>query len=137
MKTFAVLVLPLAVAILASSTGVHAQGNGQAKVVVCHIPAGNPGNGQTLTLPEPAVDAHLAHGDRRGACGAGRAEAGRRGRGAQGANDGNAGRARGNRGADDGRAGRGRGARGDGRGTETRDDDDSGRGRGRGRSQQQ
>ena len=133
MKTFSVLVLLLAVAVIACPTGLYAQGNGQQKVVVCHIPSGNPANGQTLTLPEPAVDAHLAHGDRLGACGRGGTAVGRRGRGARGTNDGNVGRGRGTRGADNGRAARGRGAR-EGRGAEDKDDD-SGRGRGRGRNQ--
>ena len=36
-------------------------GPGQSKVAVCH-------KGQTLELPEPAVQAHLDHGDTRGPC---------------------------------------------------------------------
>src|SRR3712207_1537572 len=38
------------------------------RVTICHIPPGNPGNAHTITVGEPAVDAHLAHGDRLGAC---------------------------------------------------------------------
>ena len=36
-------------------------GPGQNKVTLCH-------KGQTLELPEPAVQAHLGHGDTLGAC---------------------------------------------------------------------
>ena len=39
------------------------------KVAVCHAPPGNPDKPKTLTLPESAVPAHLAHGDRLGECG--------------------------------------------------------------------
>ena len=37
-------------------------------VTLCHIPPGNPGNAQTLTVGAGAVPAHLAHGDYLGAC---------------------------------------------------------------------
>ena len=37
-------------------------------VTLCHIPPGNPGNAQTLTVGASAVPAHLAHGDYLGAC---------------------------------------------------------------------
>jgi cysteine-rich repeat protein len=40
------------------------------KVTLCHAPPGNPGNAHTITVGEPAVRAHLAHGDTLGACGA-------------------------------------------------------------------
>lgn len=40
------------------------KGNGREKVTLCH-------NGHTITVGAPAVDAHLAHGDTLGACGAG------------------------------------------------------------------
>jgi len=39
-----------------------------AKVQVCHIPPGNPGNSHTITVSENAVQAHLGHGDLLGAC---------------------------------------------------------------------
>lgn len=48
-----------------SSTG----GAGETKVTICHIPPGNPANAHTITVGEPAVKAHLAHGDYLGACG--------------------------------------------------------------------
>ena len=32
---------------------------GQVRVTICHRPPGNPANGQTLTLPQPAANAHL------------------------------------------------------------------------------
>src|SRR5262245_44766548 len=38
------------------------------KVAICHIPPGNPANAHTLSLPEPAIRAHLGHGDKPGAC---------------------------------------------------------------------
>lgn len=41
-----------------------------AKVEVCHIPPGNPGNLHTITISETALQAHLAHGDFLGDCSA-------------------------------------------------------------------
>ncbi|HKP97347.1 MAG TPA: hypothetical protein VJ385_16490 [Fibrobacteria bacterium] len=38
------------------------------KVLVCHIPPGNPANAHTIRVGLPALKAHLAHGDRLGAC---------------------------------------------------------------------
>ncbi len=38
------------------------------KTTICHLPPGNPGNPQTITVGTPSVPAHLAHGDRVGAC---------------------------------------------------------------------
>ena len=35
---------------------------------ICHIPPGNSGNPQTLTIPISAWPAHQAHGDNLGAC---------------------------------------------------------------------
>ncbi len=43
-------------------------GNGQEKVTICHIPPGNPENAHTITVAQPAVNAHLAHGDTLGPC---------------------------------------------------------------------
>ena len=40
------------------------------KVQICHIPPGNPTNFHTITVNQKAVDEHLAHGDKLGACGA-------------------------------------------------------------------
>ena len=37
-------------------------------VTICHIPPGNPANAHTITVGEPAVKAHLRHGDTLGAC---------------------------------------------------------------------
>src|SRR5436190_19935930 len=37
-------------------------------VTLCHIPPGNPGREHTITVAEPAVRAHLAHGDHLGEC---------------------------------------------------------------------
>ncbi|NWF38816.1 hypothetical protein F3F96_06670 [Mariprofundus sp. NF] len=38
------------------------------KAVICHIPPGNPDNMHTIEVGEPAVDAHMAHGDMMGSC---------------------------------------------------------------------
>ncbi|MBN1343768.1 MAG: hypothetical protein JXQ73_13880 [Phycisphaerae bacterium] len=38
------------------------------KVVLCHIPPGNPDKAFTITVAASAVDAHLAHGDYLGPC---------------------------------------------------------------------
>ncbi len=44
-------------------------GDGSAeKVVVCHIPPGNPDNARTIEVSPDALDAHLAHGDVVGEC---------------------------------------------------------------------
>lgn len=40
----------------------------EAKVLVCHIPPGNPENPHTIEVGESALPAHLAHGDTEGAC---------------------------------------------------------------------
>lgn len=42
-----------------------------SKVVICHIPPGNPGNAQTITVGEKAVAAHMKHGDWLGQCASG------------------------------------------------------------------
>lgn len=42
---------------------------GVEKVVVCHVPPGNPDNAHEITVGAPAVPAHLAHGDEVGECG--------------------------------------------------------------------
>lgn len=38
------------------------------RVTICHVSRGHQGNPRTLTVPENAVPAHLAHGDTCGAC---------------------------------------------------------------------
>jgi hypothetical protein len=38
------------------------------KVVICHYPPGNPGNRHTIEVGQPAVQAHMAHGDTLGPC---------------------------------------------------------------------
>lgn len=40
----------------------------QGWVTICHIPPGNPGNPQTITISVNALPAHLAHGDYVGTC---------------------------------------------------------------------
>jgi hypothetical protein len=41
------------------------------RVTICHVPPGNPSNQHTISVGEPAVSAHLAHGDALGPCSAG------------------------------------------------------------------
>ena len=38
------------------------------KVLICHIPPGNPENPITISVSPNAVPAHLAHGDTEGPC---------------------------------------------------------------------
>ncbi|HEY5691857.1 MAG TPA: hypothetical protein VIS49_10400, partial [Cyclobacteriaceae bacterium] len=38
------------------------------QITICHIPPGNTGNPQTITIAESAWPAHRAHGDSEGAC---------------------------------------------------------------------
>lgn len=57
----------LLAAMLCGAIGVNAQG--VAKHAICHVPPGNPAKARTLMLPEPAIQAHLDHGDTLGACG--------------------------------------------------------------------
>jgi hypothetical protein len=40
----------------------------QEKVVICHIPPGEPENAHTISVSPNAVPAHLAHGDSLGPC---------------------------------------------------------------------
>jgi hypothetical protein len=43
----------------------------EKKVTLCHVPPGNPAQGQTISVAEAAVSAHLAHGDQTGPCAGG------------------------------------------------------------------
>jgi hypothetical protein len=45
----------------------YAPDNGE-KITVCHIPPGDPENMHEIDISVNALDAHLAHGDRVGAC---------------------------------------------------------------------
>ena len=53
-----------------TTTAVNGNGNGGVDhVVICHVPPGNPDNEHTITVGEPAVDAHVDnHGDSLGPC---------------------------------------------------------------------
>ena len=48
-------------------TAIPNQGD-YGKVVICHVPPGNPQNRHTLTVDASAVPAHMAHGDSLGPC---------------------------------------------------------------------
>jgi hypothetical protein len=41
---------------------------GDNRVMLCHLPPGNPGNARSITIGAAAVPAHLAHGDQLGEC---------------------------------------------------------------------
>lgn len=43
-------------------------GDDDGKITICHAPPGNPANAHTIRIGEPALAAHLAHGDTIGAC---------------------------------------------------------------------
>lgn len=46
----------------------QADDDSRKKVIVCHIPPGNPGKAHTIRISRSALKAHLAHGDTLGAC---------------------------------------------------------------------
>lgn len=61
----------------ASTHSVHNHGAAECaattasgKVVMCHVPPGNPANAHSISISPSAVAAHLAHGDYFGSCGA-------------------------------------------------------------------
>jgi hypothetical protein len=54
--------LPTAI-LLASLALVSGSAYAAGKVVICHIPPGNPDNAHTISVSKSAVPAHLAHGD--------------------------------------------------------------------------
>jgi hypothetical protein len=49
-------------------TSVQTEQEKEAKVVICHSPPGNPNNKQTLEVGVSALQAHIDHGDKIGAC---------------------------------------------------------------------
>jgi hypothetical protein len=52
----------------AVKNGENKRNDGDHKVLICHIPPGNPDNAHTISVDESAVEAHLAHGDSLGEC---------------------------------------------------------------------
>lgn len=61
MKNFLFALLLGAGLFVATSTGpVQA---GEAKVLICHVPPGNPANWQTIEVGAWSLGAHQAHGD--------------------------------------------------------------------------
>jgi hypothetical protein len=48
--------------------GGNGNDNGVPKVLICHLPPGNPDNRHTILVGEPALSAHLAHGCLEGSC---------------------------------------------------------------------
>jgi len=55
---------------LASNIDTSSNGNSSSpeKVLICHMPPGNPDNPQNIEVGKSAVDAHLRHGDSLGSC---------------------------------------------------------------------
>ena len=66
MKRLLVLSVALLAAVFNYVPAAHADGDD--KVLICHIPPGNPGNAHEIIVGAAAVPAHLAHGDYMGAC---------------------------------------------------------------------
>ena len=68
------IVLGLTICVLISIKGLEtnkvmaATGASQEKVLICHKPPGNPGNGQDIWVSPNAVAAHMSHGDMMGSC---------------------------------------------------------------------
>ena len=42
--------------------------NEHGKIIICHIPPGNPDNSQTINVSKASKDAHIVHGDTIGSC---------------------------------------------------------------------
>ena len=61
--TIKLLMLTSAFSVFTVISGGAAYASSVDKVVICHIPPGNPDNMHSIKIGEPAVDAHLAHGD--------------------------------------------------------------------------
>jgi cytoskeletal protein RodZ len=52
----------------AKGSGEAEVGSAEGKVIVCHVPPGNPANAHEITVGAPAVQAHIRHGDKEGSC---------------------------------------------------------------------
>lgn len=68
MKRFVFVAAAAAVAFLSISASPAVAVSNANKVVICHIPPGNPENAHTIVVSENALPAHLAHGDTEGPC---------------------------------------------------------------------
>jgi hypothetical protein len=66
MKNFLVL-FGLVLIAFASSSSTKNDDNG-GKIVICHIPPGNPANAHDIEISTHALQAHLDHGDTIGGC---------------------------------------------------------------------
>jgi hypothetical protein len=64
-KILSLLGMALIALVLISSTE---KGNNDKKIIVCHIPPGNPANAHDIEISVNALPAHLAHGDFVGGC---------------------------------------------------------------------
>ena len=71
MKRIGILILFFSVAYVLLPANIQADNSGvndDHKVIICHIPPGNPENAHIIEVGRPALEAHLAHGDRAGEC---------------------------------------------------------------------
>ncbi len=62
-SAFKLIILISVFSVLTAITGSSAYATPKEKVVICHIPPGNPDNMHSIEVGEPAVEAHLEHGD--------------------------------------------------------------------------
>jgi hypothetical protein len=60
--------LSVFVAGLITNASLALAGEPDHKVVICHIPPGNPGNAHEIDVDVSAVPAHMSHGDYIGVC---------------------------------------------------------------------
>ncbi len=68
-KILAITSIAIVAAVLGLSVATPVLAGGVQKVTICHIPPGNPGNPQTITVGFDAVLPHVAlHGDYVGSC---------------------------------------------------------------------
>ena len=65
------LTLAILLAAFATLAAVASFADSPGKVLICHIPPGNPANAHVIDVSVNAMPAHLAHGDSLGECGGG------------------------------------------------------------------
>jgi LPXTG-motif cell wall-anchored protein len=68
MKKLMLVSAAAAAALLSLGAAPAAAGSKDDKVVVCHVPPGNPNNAHNIVISVNALPAHLAHGDTEGPC---------------------------------------------------------------------